>query len=305
MLSHTYDYHSILEVSERIDWTIEEVIDGRTFDFSRPFLPEALAGVAGIRCLNDREKLKLNQIRGFTYLSLFGLVEEYIVPSVLDHVRDGAQEDGDERRALLRFAQEETKHIELFRWFVQEFESRSGMTCGVIGPARDIAAAILAHSPLGVFVTTLHIEWFTQKHYLESVRNNAAEKLDPLFCSLLKHHWMEESQHAKLDTLVVDKIASGLQRAEVEKAIDDYMDIGKLLDGGLQAQVRMDLESLEKAIGRVLAAEERAEIEAAQLRSYRWTFLLSGITHPNFDRSLRELSPDGHRRVGELAAALS
>jgi hypothetical protein len=137
------------------------------------------------------------------------------------------------------------------------------------------------------------------------VRNNAAEKLDPLFCSLLKHHWMEESQHAKLDTLVVDKIASGLQRAEVEKAIDDYMDIGKLLDGGLQAQVRMDLESLEKAIGRVLAAEERAEIEAAQLKSYRWTFLLSGITHPNFDRSLRELSPDGHRRVGELAAALS
>ncbi len=305
MLSHTYDYHSILEISERIDWKIEEVIGGRTFDFSRPFLPEALAGVAGIRCLNEQEKLKLNQIRGFTYLSLFGLVEEYIVPSVLDQVRDGVPGESDERRALLRFAQEEAKHIELFRWFVREFESRSGMECGVIGPARDIAAAILAHSPLGVFVTTLHIEWFTQKHYVESVRNNAAEGLDPLFCSLLKHHWMEESQHAKLDTLIVDKIASSLQRAEIEKAIDDYMDIGKLLDGGLQAQVRMDLDSLEKAIGRVLAADERAEIEAAQLKSYRWTFLLSGITHPNFDRSLRELSPDGHRRVGELAAALS
>jgi len=67
----------------------------------------------------------------------------------------------------------------------------------------------------------------------------------------------------------------------------------------------MDLNSLQTAIGRKLAAEERAEIEAAQLKSYRWTFLLSGMTHPNFDRSLRELSVDGHRRVGELARAIA
>lgn len=304
MLSHTYDYQSILETSQRINWKLEDVIGGRTFDFSRPFLPDSLAGVAGIRCLDDKEKLTLNHIRGFTYLSLFGLVEEYIVPSVLDHVRGGVHE-GQERRALLRFAEEEAKHIELFRWFVREFKSGFDTECGVIGPASEIASAILAHRPLGVFLTTLHIEWFTQKHYVESVKDNAAEHLDPLFCSLLKYHWMEESQHAKLDTLIVDEIASALERKEIEKGIDDYMDIGKLLDGGLQAQVRMDLESLQKAIGRVLGPAERAEIEAAQLKSYRWTFLLSGMTHPNFDRSLRELSVDGHRRVGELARAIA
>jgi hypothetical protein len=305
MLTHAYDYRSVLETSQRINWKIEDVIGGREFDFSRPFLPDAIAGVAGIRCLDEKEKLALNHIRAFTYLYLFGLVEEYILPSVLDHVRGAGEGEGEERRALLRFAEEEAKHIELFRWFVQEFESRFDTSCGVIGPPREIAAAILAHSPLGVFLTTLHIEWLTQKHYLESVKDNAAERLDPLFCSLLKHHWMEESQHAKLDTLVVDKIASALGRKEIEKGIDDYMDIGKLLDGGLQAQVRMDMESLQKAIGRELGAAERAEIEAAQLKSYRWTFLLSGMTHPNFDRSLRELSTDGHRRVGELARAIS
>ena len=47
----------------------------------------------------------------------------------------------------------------------------------------------------------------------------------------------------------------------------------------------------------------KAEVERAQLRAYRETFLLSGMTHPNFDRSLRELSPAGHARVGELARA--
>jgi len=74
---------------------------------------------------------------------------------------------------------------------------------------------------------------------------------------------------------------------------------------GLQAQMKMDMESLQKAIGRDLGTVERAEIEAAQLKSYRWTFLLSGMTHPNVDRSLRELSTEGHRRVGELARAIA
>jgi hypothetical protein len=304
MLSHAYDYRSVRETSEKVNWKLEEVIEGRTLDFTRPFLPESLAGVSAIRCLSPEEKLRLNQIRGFTYLSIFGLVEEYIVPSVVDHVRTGVRGNGDERRALLHFAEEEAKHIQLFQWFGEHFRQGFSTPCAVIGPAEEIAAAILKHSPLGVFITTLHIEWMTQIHYVDSVKDNAKEKLDPLFCSMLKHHWLEESQHAKLDTLVVDKLARRLERKEIEKGIDDYMDIGKLLDGGLQTQVRLDIESLQKATGRVFTAAEREEIEREQVKSYRWTFLLSGMTHPSFDRSLRELSADGHRRVAELARAI-
>ncbi len=305
MLNHEYDYRTLLETSLRINWKLEDVIDGKTFDFTRPFLPEALAGVAGIRCLDDVEKLKLNQIRAFTYLYLFGLVEEYILPSVLDHVREGGTGDDHEVRALLNFAGEEAKHIQLFKWFAQEFGKGFGTPRGVIGPPADVAAAILDHSRLGVFLATLHIEWMTQKHYLESVKDNADENLDPLFCRLLRHHWLEESQHAKLDTLVVDKIASALGPSDIEKGIDDYMDIGKFLDGGLQAQVRMDIASLEEATGRSFTDEEKSEIEREQVQAYRWTFLLSGMTHPNFDRSLRELSPTGHERVGQLARAIA
>ncbi len=305
MLSHDYDYRTLLETSRRVGWKLEDVIDGKAFDFTRPFLPEALAGVAGISCLSEAEKLKLNQIRAFTYLYLFGLVEEYIVPSVLDHVRDAGESDDHEVPALLNFAEEETKHIRLFRWFVEEFGRGFGTPRGVIGPAADIAAAILDHSRLGVFLTTLHIEWMTQKHYLESVKDNAKENLDPLFCSLLRHHWLEESQHAKLDTLVVDKVASALGPADIEHGVDDYMDIGRLLDGGLMAQVRMDIASLEAATGRTFSDEEKSEIERHQIAAYRWTFLLSGMTHSSFDRSLRELSAKGHERVGELARAIS
>jgi hypothetical protein len=305
MLNHKYDYQSNLETSLRINWKIEDVIAGMTFDFKKPFLPEALAGVSGIRCLNAEEKLKLNHIRAFTYLYLFGLVEEYILPAVIDHAGTTAHGDDYEMRALLRFAEEESKHIQLFKWFVKEFEKGFGTACGAIGPAKEIAAAILKHGKLGVFLTTLHIEWFTQKHYVESVKDNAEERLDPLFCSLLRHHWMEESQHAKLDTLIVDKIASAMQSPQIEQGVDDYMDIGKMLDGGLAAQVQLDIESLQRATGRTFTAEEKAEITREQTRAYRWTFLLSGMTHPNFDRSLRELSAQGHERVGKLARAIA
>ncbi|HKD39046.1 MAG TPA: hypothetical protein VKB87_02055 [Myxococcaceae bacterium] len=305
MLNHNYDYKSNLETSLRINWKIEDVIDGKTFDYRKPFLPDALAGVAGIRCLSAREKLKLNQIRGYTYLYLFGLVEEYILPSVVDHARTAVHGDDYEIQALLHFAEEEAKHIQLFKWFVKEFERGFGTPCAAIGPAKDIAAAILKHSRLGVFLTTLHIEWFTQRHYIESVKDNSAEGLDPLFCSLLKHHWLEESQHAKLDTLVVDKLADSVSPEQIEAAVDDYMDIGKMLDGGLAAQIQLDLESLQKAIGRTLSSDEKAEIVAAQTRAYRWTFLLSGMTHPNFDKSLRELTTRGHARVAQLAKAIA
>jgi hypothetical protein len=143
----------------------------------------------------------------------------------------------------------------------------------------------------------------TQKHYVESVKHDT--KIDPLFASLLEHHWIEESQHAKIDTLICDKIASGLETGRIEAAIEDYMKIGEIIDGGLMAQVELDLVSLELAIKRTLSDAEKAEIRAAQQAAYRRTFLLWGITHPSFDKHLRTLSPRGHNRVAEMAQALA
>ncbi len=34
MLNHGYDYRSNLEASEKVNWKIEDVIGGRTLDFS-------------------------------------------------------------------------------------------------------------------------------------------------------------------------------------------------------------------------------------------------------------------------------
>jgi hypothetical protein len=304
MLTHNYSYEAALADALKVTWKVEDLIGGdRKLDFTRPFLPEALAGVSGIACLDAREKLLLNQIRGNSYLYLFGFVEEFILPFVLGQARDAVHGDTFEMRALSTFAEEEAKHIDLFRRFAQEFKRGFPVECGVIGPPREAAAAILAHSALGVGLVVLHLEWMTQRHYLESVRDN--QDLDPQFASLLRHHWMEESQHAKWDTLLIDKLATAAGPEGIAKAFDDYGAIGAMLDNALAAQVGLDIDALERAAGRTFTAAEKEQIRAAQQRSYRYTFLGSGMSHPNFLRSLGELWPAGGAKVAEMAKLMS
>jgi hypothetical protein len=125
-MQHNYSYESALAASSRINWKIEDVIGGeKTLDFTRPFMPESLAQVNKISFLTPTEKMRLNQIRGHEYLCMFGLVEEFILPYVIDQARPQLSGDDHRVRALLGFAGEEAKHIHLFKRFREEFEAGS------------------------------------------------------------------------------------------------------------------------------------------------------------------------------------
>jgi hypothetical protein len=298
----SYTYQAALAASEKMNWRVEDLIgNGKTLDFSKPFMPEALARVEPLTFLSPEEKLALNQIRGNAYLCIFGLVEEFILPFVLDHARKELNDDDYRVRALLRFAGEEAKHIHLFRRFKDEFERGFKHKCNVIGPAADIARAVLSHRPLAVALIILHIEWFTQSHYLESINDN--QDLDPQFKSLLKHHWMEESQHAKMDRLLVEALSEGCTPAEINAAIEEYLEIGGMIDGGLKQQVEFDLESLTRTAGCYLNREERRQFIEVQLQANRWTYIGSGMLHPNFLETLEYLSPEARTRIEKLAPA--
>jgi hypothetical protein len=301
-----YSYSSILNDAAKSNWRVEDLIGAdKPLDFSKPFLPEEIAHTQVISCLTPDERLKLNHIRGNSYLHLFGLVEEFIVPLVLDRVQSIGCDNIEATQAYLGFAQEESKHIHLFRQFAAAFKAGFGFHCGVIGPAKAIADFVLQHSPLGVALVTLHIEWMTQHHYLDSVRNNCGEPLDRQFCSLLKHHWQEEAQHARLDTLMVRDLAQKLDSPAIEDAIDDYLAIIEYLNEGLKAQVQLDTIALEQAIERKLTASDREEIRKIQELSYKRAFLTCGITHPNFVQSVRDLSAAGYSRIVAIANTFS
>ena len=297
-----YNFKDVLETSVRAAWRIEDVLpEGSKLDFSRDFLPQNLARTAEAPGLNDEQKRILNQIRGHEYLTLFGLVEEFILPFVLDHARPQLDGDDERVRALLNFAGEEAKHIHLFKLFHKLFTDSFGTECAVIGPPEAIGAKVLGHDPLSVALLILHIEWMTQSHYVDSVREDAF--LDPMFKSLLKHHWMEEAQHAKLDTLMVAALAEGRDEAGIQKAIDEYLELGMFLDNGFKAQAEMNVDALVKATDAWLHADDRARLIAQQHQALRWTYIGSGMTHPKFVATLSAMSPAARDRVAEVAPA--
>lgn len=297
-----YTYASALAASQRVNWRVEDIIGGeKRLDFDKPFMPEALARIAPLDNLSAREKLLLNQIRGHGYLYQFGLVEEFILPFLLDHTRTRLAGDDARCRAFLQFAGEEAKHIDLFKRFRAEFRHGFSAECDVIGPPEAIAEAVLKHEPLSVALLILHLEWMTQRHFIECIRDD--QGLDRQFASMLRHHWMEEAQHAMLDTLMVAELAKDMPEAEIVRAVDGYLEIGAMIDDGLKQQTLFDLAALMRASDRRLGEAEHASLAEQQHQAQRWTYIGSGMSHPNFLGTVQKLSPTSAKRLTEIAPA--
>jgi hypothetical protein len=295
---HDFNYEATLASSLRAQWQLDDVLRvDQELDFARNFMPESLARTAAIASLNPFEQRILNQISAHQYLCIFGVVEEFILPFLVDHARPALLGDDWRVRAILNFASEEAKHIHLFKRFHEAFVRGFPVECQVIGPSEAIGAEVLRHDPLAVGLVILMIEWMTQQHYLGSIRDDG--DLDPLFKSLMLNHWKEEAQHAKLDTLIVDALAEGRSEDQIDKAIDEFFEIGGFLDDGLKQQAAFNLDALEKAIGRRL--ENRHEILAQQHQAARWTYIGSGMVHERFTATLESLSPNAARRMAEAA----
>jgi hypothetical protein len=304
--AQVHPYQRVWQDAQKVNWQVHDLINPtRCLDFTKPFLPESLVRTEDIGCLNPSEQLTLNHIRGCSYLHLFVLVEQFIIPMVLEQVKRLGFDDIFATQALLGFAEEEGKHIHLFQEFATAFEAGFGHPCDRLESTAAMAAKILEHHPLSVLLLTLQFEWTTQSHYLESVRNNDEDDLDPSFCDLLRCHWLEEAQHTKLDTLLAYDLAARLGTDVVELAIEDYLKLVHLLHDALMEQVNLDLVNLERAVDRRFTDSERQEILEVQQQAYRWTFLCSGLTHSNFIRVLGEISPTGKAKVIELAKGWS
>lgn len=295
---HEFNYEATLASSLRAQWQLDDVLrTDEELDFSRKFMPESLARTAVLESLSPLEQRLLNQISAHQYLSIFGIVEEFILPFIVDHARPHLLDDDWRVRAILNFAGEEAKHIQLFKRFHAAFVRGFPVECEVIGPSQDIGAEVLRHDPLAVGLVILMIEWMSQQHYLGSIRDDG--DIDPLFKSLLKNHWVEESQHAKLDTLIVHALGEGRSEEQLDKALDEFFEIGAFLDEGLKMQASLNLDALENAIGRKL--EDRESIAAEQHQAARWTYIGSGMVHERFRETLRSMSPRADERMAEAA----
>jgi hypothetical protein len=304
MLDLNFDYASCIRNSEKVNWTIDEVMPaGTRLDFEKPFLPEPLASTRALDFLGDKERLTLNHITGNAYLNLFGFVEEYIIATTVQHAQAEMFGDHDAIRALLRFGEEEVKHQRLFVRYREAFERDFGHACDVLESAAEVAGAILSKSPIAVMLVTLHLEIMTQQHYTDCVRDNAG--VDPFFARLLKHHWLEEAQHARIDALELDKLLEDADEAAISKAFEDYFSLIDAFDGLLASQSEMDVTTLSRALGRAIDGAQAKSIIASQHAAYRYTFLVSGMRNPQFVSTVEKISSQQAKRLDARATQLS
>jgi hypothetical protein len=275
-----YSYAECLKNSYRVNWKISDVIGDRHFDTGRPWLPSRLSGAAGVASLTPDERMKLNHVEMGAYAHLFGYVEEFIAPRMLALARDFELGDREAFDALTNFAAEEVKHMTLFREVRAAVDDTLGVPLALLPGAQDVARVVLSKNTGAMLLLTAAIEWFTQLHYLTCFKDDAS--LDPFTMHIFKSHWLEESQHARMDHLETLRAFRSMTDVEKDQAIDDLIALVGAVDGLLQTQAQLDVENLQRVLGRTLASAEQQEVLAHVLAAKRYTFIESGVTHPNF-----------------------
>jgi hypothetical protein len=276
----TYTYADCLQNSYRVNWKISDVLGGQQFDLSRTWLPARLSGAGAVTTLSPAEKIKLTHIEMGAYAHLFGFVEEFIAPKMVTLARDFEIENREAFDALTNFAAEEVKHMTLFREIRGLVDEAVGFPLALLSGQKDVARAVLSKSTGAVLLLTAAIEWFTQLHYLTCFKDD--ETLDPFTRHIFKCHWLEESQHARMDHLETLRAFDSMSDAERDRAIGELVELVGAVDGLLEHQAGLDVDNFERYLGRTLGSPVRQEVHARVLDAKRYTFIESGVTHPNF-----------------------
>jgi hypothetical protein len=278
-------YAKCIEVSKRVRWDIDrDVIRNRSFDFAKKFLPDGLTRIGGLEFLGREEKRLLSQIQGRTYANMFGLVERFIGPKIVDVSREHWLGDQTAFEALVRFTDEELKHQELFRRV--EKMTADGMPGGYsfLPQPNDVAGAVLGKSTWAVLALICHIELFVLAHFRQAIEPDA--ELSELWKDVFTFHAREESQHAILDELEWQREDAKLTPAQRELAVGDLIDLVAAVDGILQMQTGADVDYFLRICGRSLDKPQVARLHDATLRAYRWQYIVSGVQDPRFQKIL-------------------
>ena len=109
---------------------------------------------------------------GNAYCHIFAFVEEFIIPLVTQEALKDAYGDEVRLRSLLRFAEEELKHQELFRRIEMAIGAKMPGGYVQVADPTDIARSVLAKCSWAVLALTCHVELFTQVHYRESIERD-------------------------------------------------------------------------------------------------------------------------------------
>jgi hypothetical protein len=303
-LASTDSYAKVVANSKRVRWDIEhDVLRGRRFDLSKPFLPGGLSLVGELSFLQDGDRRLVSQIQGRSYAYIFGLVERFISVKMLEIGHAHSLGDQIALEALVRMTEEEIKHQELFRRLEAMMDADMPAGYRPAAEPNAVAVAVLSKSTWAVLALTLHIELFTQAHYRASIAAEAS--ICELWRDVFLFHWKEESQHAVIDEIEFRREDARLSPAQRDTAVGELIELVGAVDQILQAQAAADAAYFLSAAKSRFTELQQELISATFLKAYRWQYIVSGVVQPRFQKVLfATLSPGQVERVNSALAPL-
>jgi hypothetical protein len=297
-------YAKCVEVSKRVRWEIErDVIRGRAFDFDKKFMPDGLSHVARLPFLSAADARFFSQVQGRTYANMFGLVERFIGPKILEVSREHWFGDQTAFEALVRFTDEELKHQELFRRI--DRMCAAGMPEGYkfLPDANAVASVVLGKSTWSVLALICHIEIFVLAHYRQAIEPDS--DLSTVWKDVFTFHAREESQHAILDEIEWKHEDAKISAEAREQAVGDLIDLVAAVDGLLQMQARADTEYFVAHCAGTVSPDQQSQVASAFLGAYRWQYIVSGVQEPRFAGLLQKRVSDTQMaRIGQALAPI-
>jgi hypothetical protein len=297
-------YARCVQMSKKAEWQIDrDLMRGRSFDFSRKFLPDGLSFVDRLSFLSTDEARVLSQIQGRTYAYIFGLVERFISAKMLEQSRSHVFGDQLALEALTRFSNEEIKHQELFRRMETMIGEHMPVGYRQVADPNDVARAVLSAGTWSVLALTCHIELFVQSHYEQSIAMR--QELCPLFKDVFHFHWKDECQHVQIDELEWIAEHTRLNAAERSGAVDGFIALVGAVDGILQAQAAADADYFLSNTRRDFSPQEQKVLKDGVLHAYRWQYIISGVQHRQFARLLSSMTtPAEQMRIRQAIAPI-
>jgi|GEM_PF-1483555 len=271
-------------------------------DLSRSFLPEALAGLAPVRSLDEEDRRRLNQIRACSYLHLFDLFES----ALGETARERSRTDLETRETLAPLLRLDVfDHHDMFAAFETAFAEAFPVKPRLLPIPEDLARTLTHVTPLSLLVLALHFKLVTQQHYLACVRGD--ESLEPHFVRLLKDHWCVECGANRTcgSALAIQQALGKALPGRIPSALRDYRILVFACDDVLRRQAELDVQTLEDARHSPLPNGERTQVLSAQVAAHRKTFLTVGIVNAAFVYAMRTLGPTAPSMLAGVVSALS
>jgi hypothetical protein len=283
-LSRAARYARCVKMSKKPSGDQRDLLRGRSFDFSRKFLPNGLSFVDHLGFLPADDRRLLSQIQGRTYAYIFGLVERFISAKMLERGRAHVLDDQFALEGLVRFSNEEIKHQELFRQMEKMMGAHMPAGYRQVADPNGVARVVLAASTWSVLALTCHIELFVQSHYEKSIAPH--EDLCPVFKDVFKYHWRDECQHVVLDELEWTAEHAALSEVQLDQAVHDLIGLVVAVDGILQAQSKADADYFMRNVRHTFCARTGKE----KSRPHCWLLTAGntsfGVQHAHFSRLL-------------------